>query len=391
MDNSWVFRSTREFSLRLPHQRHQSATPVGAGTRAFHYHLIMQQSLVLLFLVGGLLSILASYLGVGLLRRWAKQRNMLDIPNERSSHTLPTPTGGGLVIVLISLLGLTIAWMTVPAWSFLMLFSFLSGAILIAAVSWWDDLRSLPNRLRFAAHSLGAIVVILGFGYWQNVDLPVLGPHSLGLWGLPITFLWLVGLTNAYNFMDGIDGIAGGQAVVAGLGWMALGWMSGQPLVSVLGMLLATSSLGFLGHNWPPARIFMGDVGSAFLGFSFAFLAVVAAKSDSRLAFVGVIFVWPFIFDAGFTFVRRLLNRENVFAGHRSHLYQRLVIAGYSHRTVTLLYCFLAILGGALAMFWWFGVPGAGILLVLALPILCLALVFGTTRIESRQHTVITS
>ena len=106
---------------------------------------------------------------------------------------------------------------------------------------------------------------------------------SLGRLGLIITFLWIVGLTNAYNFMDGIDGIAGGQAVVAGLGWAGLGYLTDQPLIGLLGLLLAASSLGFLGHNWPPARIFMGDVGSAFLGFTFAVLAVAAAQRDTRV------------------------------------------------------------------------------------------------------------
>ena len=171
--------------------------------------------------------------------------------------------------------------------------------------------------------------------------------------------------------MDGIDGIAGGQAVVAGLGWAALGWLSDQPLVGILGILLAASSLGFLGHNWPPARIFMGDVGSAFLGFTFAVLAVAAAQRDARLALAGVLLVWPFIFDACFTFLRRLRNGENVFAAHRSHLYQRLVIAGYSHRTVTLLYIGLAAWGAILAQLWTLDVAGSSLLIVVSMPVLC--------------------
>ena len=335
----------------------------------------------------GILALLISIAGVAGMRRWAEQHHILDLPNERSSHVRPTPRGGGLVIVVISLLGLMFAWAIVPTWPFSSLLAYLSGAILIATVSWLDDLHSLPNRVRFAAHSLGAIALIVGFGYWQNVNLPVLGQLTLGWWGLPITFLWIVGLTNAYNFMDGIDGIAGGQAVVAGMGWAALGWMSGQPLISVFGLLLAASSLGFLVHNWPPARIFMGDVGSAFLGFSFASLAVIAAKNDLRLALVGIALVWPFVFDASFTFVRRLLNRENVFAAHRSHLYQRLVIVGYSHRIISLLYIILAILGGGMAILWWLRVSGSETLLVIGLPFLCLLLVLGASWIEWRSTT----
>jgi len=342
------------------------------------------------FIGFGILAMFISFVSVAGLRRWAEWHLILDIPNARSSHTRPTPRGGGLAIVIVSLLGFILAWVIVSAWPFSMIFVYLSGATLIVTVSWLDDLYSLPNRIRFIAHSLATIMIIAGFGYWQNVSLPVFGLFSLGWWGIPFTLLWIVGLTNAYNFMDGIDGIAGGQAVVAGLGWAVLGWMSGQFLASVLGMLIATSSLGFLGHNWPPASIFMGDVGSAFLGFTFAFLAVVAAQSDPHLALVGVILVWPFIFDAGYTFVRRLLNRENVFVAHRSHLYQRLVIAGHSHRNVTLLYIILAAVGGGLAILSWLGVPGTDVLLAIGLPLMCLILVFGTVRIELHSHKLLT-
>jgi UDP-N-acetylmuramyl pentapeptide phosphotransferase/UDP-N-acetylglucosamine-1-phosphate transferase len=159
-----------------------------------------------------------------------------------------------------------------------------------------------------------------------------------------------VGLTNAYNFMDGIDGIAGGQAVVAGVGWAIVGLLMDLPFVFIFAGLLASTALGFLFHNWPPAKIFMGDVGSAFLGFSFACLAMAGASREPSLAIAGVLLVWPFVFDTLFTFFRRLKNRENVFAAHRSHLYQRLVIAGYSHRTVTLIYMGLDVMGLLLAL-----------------------------------------
>jgi UDP-N-acetylmuramyl pentapeptide phosphotransferase/UDP-N-acetylglucosamine-1-phosphate transferase len=122
------------------------------------------------------------------------------------------------------------------------------------------------------------------------------------------------------------------------------------PLISVLGALLAATSLGFLLHNWPPAKIFMGDVGSAFLGYSFACLAVLGCQKDPVLAQAGFLLVWPFVFDTIFTLFRRLRNRENIFQAHRSHLYQRLVISGYSHRTVTLIYMGLFLLGMLLAL-----------------------------------------
>jgi UDP-N-acetylmuramyl pentapeptide phosphotransferase/UDP-N-acetylglucosamine-1-phosphate transferase len=316
----------------------------------------------------------ASYGGVTALRLWAERRQILDVPNERSSHSRPTPRGGGLVIVILSTLGLAVAWLLSPIWHPAALLAYLAAAWLIAGVSWLDDLRSLPNRVRFAAHSLGAILAILAFGAWRVVSIPLIGPLDLGVLGLFITFIWIAGLTNAYNFMDGIDGIAGGQAVVAGLGWAFLGWRDNQPLVAALGLLLAATSLGFLGHNWPPARIFMGDVGSAFLGYTFAVLPVIAAQHNPRLAVAGVLLVWPFVFDAAFTFLRRLRHHENVFAAHRSHLYQRLVIAGHSHRTVTRLYIGLAATGAMLAARWYSDGSASDLAVILALPLLCVGL-----------------
>jgi UDP-N-acetylmuramyl pentapeptide phosphotransferase/UDP-N-acetylglucosamine-1-phosphate transferase len=315
-----------------------------------------------------------SYLGTGLLRRWAVRHQLFDIPNERSSHTKPIPRGGGLLIVVITLAGYVGYVLLNSLWSWPSLLAFVMGAGLISTVSWLDDLYTLPNRVRLAAHGLGAIFALLGFGYWYTVSFPLLGELSLGWLGLPVTFLWIVGLTNAYNFMDGIDGIAGGQAVVAGFGWTFLGWQAGLPLVSALGMFIAASSLGFLGHNWPPARIFMGDVGSAFLGYTFAVLAVVAAQHDSRFAVAGILFVALFVFDTIFTFMRRLCTGENVFTAHRSHLYQRLILAGYSHVSVTLPYIGLALLFTSLALLWSIRVDSAKLLLAVTVPMTCFGL-----------------
>jgi UDP-N-acetylmuramyl pentapeptide phosphotransferase/UDP-N-acetylglucosamine-1-phosphate transferase len=286
------------------------------------------------------------------LRGWAKRRAILAVPNERSLHDHPMPQGGGIGIVVITLAGFLVYAARIQEWTRGATLAFLLGAVVIAAISWVDDLRTLPVALRLIAHGIAAVVVILGVGTWQELSLPLLGEIDLGWLGIVITFVWIVGLTNAYNFMDGIDGIAGSQAVAAGLGWAILGWLGDQHLVGVLGLLLASTCLGFLGHNWPPARIFMGDVGSAFLGYSLAFLPVVAAQDAPRYMVAGVLLVWPFIFDTVFTFIRRLMKGENVLSAHRSHLYQRLILSGYSHRYVTLLYILLALTGMLLAFAW---------------------------------------
>jgi UDP-N-acetylmuramyl pentapeptide phosphotransferase/UDP-N-acetylglucosamine-1-phosphate transferase len=266
---------------------------------------------------------------------------------------MPTPRGGGLAIVICTLSGLWIVTLVLqPALPLAIVVSYSMSAILIAGVSWLDDLRSLSNRLRFGVHILGALLVITSVGFFERVQLPFLLPLTIGWAGFLIALLWVIGLTNAYNFMDGIDGLAGEQAVVAGFSWAVFGYLAALPVVSIVGVLIAGSSLGFLGHNWPPARIFMGDVGSAFLGFTLATLAVVGGLTDPRLPLAGLLVVWPFVFDATFTFLRRLRRGENIFTAHRSHLYQRLVILGYSHRAVTLLYLFLAVIGALVALSW---------------------------------------
>jgi UDP-N-acetylmuramyl pentapeptide phosphotransferase/UDP-N-acetylglucosamine-1-phosphate transferase len=305
-------------------------------------------------------TVVIGYLGVSLVLSWLLQREVLDIPNSRSSHTTPTPKGGGLVIVAITIGGTLIA----AAWlgQLRSVWWYLAGGAMIAAVSWLDDLRELPSAIRFSVHGVGAALAIAGYGYWTAVDLPFLPGLNLGWIGLVATFVWIAGLTNAYNFMDGIDGIAGVQAVWGGLVWAVLGWSMANPTVSVIGLLICCSSLGFLAQNWPPARIFMGDVGSAFLGFSFAVLPLMAARNPperNRLLLTGILVMWPFVFDSAFTIVRRALRGENVVKAHRSHLYQRLTIVGRSHRFVTTIYGVLAAVSALIAVYWqWRGAAG---------------------------------
>lgn len=329
-----------------------------------------------------LTALLLSYAGVALFRRWAAHR-LLDIPNERSSHTRPTPRGGGIAIVVVTLVGCIIFALMTSSTDWLKLGAYLTGAILIAGISWLDDVRTLSSTIRFGTHTIGALLVIAGYGSWHMVNVPLIGYVPLLWFGLPMTFLWIAGLTNAYNFMDGIDGIAAGQAVVAGIGWAIIGSIINHHLLVVLGILIASSSLGFLGHNWPPARIFMGDVGSAFLGYTFAVLPLIL--NAPVIPLVGFLLVWPFVFDTVFTILRRLKNGENVFASHRSHLYQRLVIAGYSHRAVTLLYIALACIGAVLAVLWFTRTSGSALAIVLALPTLCIGLWLTVVIAERRK------
>ncbi len=326
-----------------------------------------------------------SFGAVELVRRYSIRNAFLDIPNQRSSHTRPTPRGGGLGIVIVVSVGLCLLSMWESSWSWRMVSWYLLAALVVAGVSWIDDVRSLPNHWRLVAHAGCALIITTAFGYWDGLKLPWMGEVHLGAWGFPVTLVWIVGLTNAYNFMDGIDGIAGGQGAVAGLGWAALGWLSGQPLVEVLGLLLAASNLGFLIHNWSPARIFMGDVGSAFLGFTFAILPVIASKTNGRAVVAGVLFVWPFVFDAGLTFLGRLVKGENVFTPHRSHLYQSLVISGRNHAYVSVLYISFAAATSIVGVAWYAGVAGSEWAVALLVPAFSLSLRLFVLHEERRR------
>lgn len=221
----------------------------------------------------------------------------------------------------------------------------IASAACIAGVSWIDDLKSLRRSVRFTMHLVAASAVIWALGPIREITLPPIGTLALGPTAIPITLVWIVGLTNAFNFMDGIDGIAGLQAIIAGVGWTALGASDAISVSMIVGVSLSSASLGFLIYNWPPAKIFMGDVGSAYLGFMFAVTPLLCTRDRSQASIAAILFVWPFVFDATFTFVRRLLRREKVFEAHRSHLYQRLVIAGWPHSRVTTLYGCLAVCG----------------------------------------------
>ncbi|MGB1249714.1 MAG: glycosyltransferase family 4 protein [Candidatus Promineifilaceae bacterium] len=301
---------------------------------------------------------IASAFGVQQLREYVIKRSILDIPNARSSHSVPTPRGGGLLIVTFVLCGLVIYLIALARTGYMPLLAYIVGGGLIAGISWLDDLKTLSSKLRFAVHFIAAILILIALGYWDNVYMPIVGTVSLGWVGAIFTLIWIIGLTNAFNFMDGIDGIAGSQALIAGLGWCGAGLWFDIPLITWWGMLIAASSLGFLRHNWHPAKIFMGDVGSAFLGYSFAVLPLfmnqlAASPVDQQKSFfLGLLLLWPFVIDAFSTFLKRLLRGENVLSAHREHLYQRLIILGRTHDSVAKLYAALAMTGAGLA-FWW--------------------------------------
>jgi UDP-GlcNAc:undecaprenyl-phosphate GlcNAc-1-phosphate transferase len=284
----------------------------------------------------------------------------MDTPNHRSSHTVPTPTAGGLAIVATFFLGMAIIYCladeTMITQKFFLGFTF--SSLLIAGMSLYDDYKQKPLSLRLITQVI-AILVVISFGIViTDINLSISGNTALGIWGYLITFIWILGLTNAYNFMDGLNGMAGGNAVVTAffLGFVSFG--QGSNFTYIVCYTIVAGTLGFLIFNFPKGRLFMGDVGSTFLGFTFATLAIISSLYDNAHTSLLVIplLLFHFIYDTFFTFIRRLIAGENVFQAHRTHLYQLLNRMGYSHTKVTLFYCAMGIFQG-IGVLWMMTIP----------------------------------
>jgi Fuc2NAc and GlcNAc transferase len=276
-----------------------------------------------------------SMLTTSLVLKHAIATSLLDVPNARSSHQVPTPRGGGMAIVVTSLggvaslfaLGIMEANLTI---------ALLGGGAAVAVAGSLDDRGKITIGGRMALHFAAAIWAVAWIGGISELQL---GPQrfDLGIPGRVLTVFGIVWTLNLFNFMDGIDGIAGSEAVfvalVGGLlaAFTGLG-SSGQSAAFVL----VAATLGFLVWNWPPARIFMGDVGSGYLGYFIAVLALATADEEPLFFNIFLILMAAFVSDSTLTLVRRLARREKIYQAHRTHAYQRLARRWGSHKRVTL-------------------------------------------------------
>jgi UDP-GlcNAc:undecaprenyl-phosphate GlcNAc-1-phosphate transferase len=220
----------------------------------------------------------------------------------------------------------------------------------------------------------------------DRLYIPGIGPLALGWFAPALTLLWLAGLTNAYNFMDGIDGLAAGTAVVAA-GFLTVALiLLGQIDAGSVALTLAAASAGFLLLNLPPAQIFMGDVGSQFVGFAFAALAVLMAREDptGTLIYVVPLLLFHFLFDTLFTAFRRWRASEDITTAHRTHLYQRLTHAGFGHGRASLALCAIGVAQGLGAL--WLVQNQPALRLAIFVPALALQVVYAlaVTRYEQR-------
>ena len=275
---------------------------------------------------------------------------VMDTPDARKNHSHPTPKGGGVGVVVAFLVGVALLY-EFAAFSRLADPYFrgvIAASVAIAAVSFLDDLYDWPFTIKLGAQVLAALVAVGTGLYVQVYRVPYLGPLDIGWFGIPATLVWILYTTNAMNFIDGLNGLAGGVALIAAGFLCVIAADQGGWFVYFAALLLAAGLLGFLPFNYPRARIFMGDVGSQFCGFVLAMLAVAASRFQRvELSFLIMpMLLSGVLFDVGFTLIRRGMAGEKLTAAHRGHLYQLAAQAGVPAAWVTAIHWGFAVLGG---------------------------------------------
>ena len=281
-----------------------------------------------------LVSLVGSAVITGLVRVYALRVNLLDIPNQRSSHESSTPRGGGLGIVLVFLAAVGTLWF-LGSLEQNHAIAFLLGGGLVAGISFVDDHGHVSAKWRFLVQIMAAAQAMYFLGGIPEVQIgnTVFNPGALGY---VLTVTCLVWFTNAFNFMDGIDGIAATEAICIAGGALILTSIDGGASVLILLATLTMACLGFLVWNWPPAKIFMGDVGSGFVGFVLAVLAIISGNLGVLPIWCWLILAGVFVVDATITLVTRMVNGEEWYAAHNSHAYQKASRRLKGHRPVTL-------------------------------------------------------
>ncbi len=283
---------------------------------------------------------------------------ILDDPARRAAtaHTRPTPKGGGVGVVLAFVLGMVVLYAQAR-------FARLAGpqfigvilaAVAIAGVALADDIFDFRFLVKLGAQAGAAVVAVASGLVLHRLSPPGLGPVELGWLGPVLTLVWILGCTNAVNFMDGLDGLVGGALFIACVALAVIGALLGGWFVYAAALFLAAGFVGFLPFNWHPARIFMGDVGSQFAGFILAVLAVAAAGFDAaQLSFLIVpLLIFGLLYDAAFTLARRALMHEPLATPHRTHLYQLAQRSGMPVRAVALAHWGFALFhAGLVALF----------------------------------------
>lgn len=302
----------------------------------------MTTTVVAIIILAVIVTIGLSWWALGRLIDVLISKDIVDRPNDRTLHQGAVPRGGGLIIIFGLLLGLVLV--TLISGKALFYGTLTLIVFAWASLSWYDDKHDLSPRFRLIIQLSLALITILAFGWIDSILV-----FQLSWFGPVLSFIGLIWMANLYNFMDGMDGLAGSQTVIASLTLSFWFYVLGGFYLAGLCLLVSACSYGFLLRNWNPAQIFMGDVGSITLGAFFGILIVIGVSryDMSVLSFVSLFAV--FIVDASLTIILRASRGEKIWLPHRQHFYQRLATAGYGHSAIVLSAVCLMILCSLLA------------------------------------------
>ncbi|WP_182199836.1 glycosyltransferase family 4 protein [Paraliobacillus salinarum] len=300
-------------------------------------------------IIAFLLSLVSTWLLFYPVKKLAIKYKVMDIPDHRKIHITPTPRLGGLAIFLGTCIGLIYLN---PKHEHLLEISL--GALIIIITGILDDKYQLRPIIKLAGQLLAAGVLVFGGVIIETITIPFYGVVDLQQFSILITILWVVGIANAINLIDGLDGLASGVSTIALISILILAIMDYRLIVIYLCVVLIGSNLGFLYHNFHPAKIYMGDTGSMFLGYSIAVIAILGLFKNATLFsfIIPIILLAVPIFDTLFAIIRRALNKEKIMQPDKKHIHYQLLAAGYSHReTVLIIYGFSTVFGALAILF----------------------------------------
>lgn len=311
-----------------------------------------------------LLCFIASLAITPLVKKLAIKIGATDKPNQRKVHSKIMPRLGGLAIFISFLIGLVFLR---PQDEHLV--AIIIGAFIIIIIGVMDDMMELSAKVKFLGQIAAALIVVLNGVQVDYINLPFGGGLELGILSIPLTILWIVGVTNAINLIDGLDGLAAGVSTIALVTISAMAFVKGDIFVLSIAIILIGSTLGFLKYNFHPAKIFMGDTGALFLGFMIAVLSLLGFKNVTMLSLiVPVIILGVPISDTFFAIIRRIVNKKPLSAPDKSHLHHCMLRLGYSHRqTVLIIYAMAASFGLAAFIFSMSTVWGAMLIVAILL------------------------
>lgn len=329
----------------------------------------------LMYIIIVLSAFVVAYFSTPLAIKVAYKLGAIDKPDQRKVHHQTMPRLGGLAIFLAFMIVTLIS-----SWGNAAFYGILAGGLIVFLVGMLDDMYQLSPWVKLLGQCLAAAVAMYFGVIVHFVTNPFDGLLALGYLSLPLTFLWIVGVTNAINLIDGLDGLAGGVSAIAAATMGIVSLLHGQTAVAITAFILVAAIAGFLPYNFHPARTFMGDGGSNFLGFVLACLAIMGtAKSAALISlFVPIVILGIPIFDTFFAIIRRIYKRAPIFMPDKDHLHHRLMALGMSHRrSVLIIYGISAFFGGVAVTLSFITSPKASLLLALLL----LAIVIGADRI----------